>query len=643
VSNASHNLDTALSLLRGLLRFGGKESLLTTHHQGTTTIYQLSPQHLLWADVDEFLSLVTLAEQVEEQGGDPLPTFEAAWQIGSQVFLEDDVYCEWAQARYQTVNMTRHRVLHRLADLYMQRNQPHSAEKLLLKALEEEPTDEDNVCRLMALLEQQGRRQEALRCYERLVTVLKEECETEPLPSTQALAERLQAVSLTPQCSCPSTPPLEVEVDILVSAIPHGVPGPALFTVTLPLTARNVSQQLSFAVGEQDSSTFAPGGHDSLLRISQETLSNDLLYRIIKEICYWTGREDFQYTLQMSIDRLIKEFDTMEQQRSPGAGQLSRRDALMVIAGLPLTLLVKIQTGSMAPALLEEFLAQCTASIAICWHLLKGTEFQPVEAVLSRYLPVLDKLAYQPSRYQKSIASLAAQGHILAATLTLHQNNLLAREAHCKQAIQLGQLAEDVNLHMTALKWLAVTYYYAKSPFKALQAYQKIEPFIDHISPLLRGSVYIKMAGAYAQCGREPEALRYIRMAHEHFPENPEQDPCFLYADCGLQSLPLWEGLTYLDLGQPREAQSALERVEKLPTIIVSERGRIEAINHQAEAALALGDQERFRAYIEMGVRGAKALGSEKRYNEAFDVYQQAKKLWRNEPGVKELRDLFGS
>jgi tetratricopeptide (TPR) repeat protein len=346
----------------------------------------------------------------------------------------------------------------------------------------------------------------------------------------------------------------------------------------------------------------------------------------------------------MSIDRLIKEFDTMEQQRRPGESQLSRRDALMVIAGLPLALLVKIQTGSMAPALLEEFLAQCTASIAICWHLLKGTEFQPVEAVLSRYLPVLDKLACQPSRYQKSIASLAAQGHILAATLTLHQNNLLARESHCKQAIQLGQLAEDVNLHMTALKWLAVTYYYAKSPFKALRVYQEIEPSIDQISPLLRGSVYVKMADAYAQCGWEQDALRCLRMAYEHFPDNPEQDPCFLYADCGRQSLPMWEGMTYLDLGQPGEAQSALERVEQLSTvIIIPERARVEAINHQAEAALALGDQERFRAYMEMGVKGAKALGSEKRYNEAFDVYQQAKKLWRNEPGVKELQDLFGS
>lgn len=642
MSNANHNLDTAMSLLRNLLRPGGKESLLTTIHSGATTIYQLPPQSVLWADVDEFLAQVTLAEQIEERGGDPLPYFEAAWQIGSDVFLEDELYCEWAQARRQTINVTRHWVLHRLADCYAQGNKQDRAEKLLLKALEEEPTDEDSACRLMALLEQQGRRQEALRCYERLAAVLKEESEAEPLPPTQALAEHLRTVSPHTSMLSYSSTPLEVGVDIHVSATPRGISGPALFTVTVPLTTRNVYQQPPFPPGEQDISKFSPEEHVSLLMMPQEKLSSDLLYRIIKEICYWTGREGFQYTLQMTIDRLIKESNTMEQQHRPAEGLLSRRNALMIIASLPLALLVKIQTGSMTPSILEEFLSQCTASMAICWYLLKGTEFYLVESLLSRYLPELEKLAYQPSRYQKSIASLAAQGHFLSATLTLHQNNLLARETHCKQAIQLSQLAEDVNLYVTALKWLAVTYYYAKHPFKALQIYQEIEPFIDHVSPLLRGSVYIKMAGTYAQCGRDQDALRCIRVAQESFPEHPEQDPCFLYADCGHQTLPIWEGLTYLDLGQPGEARSALERVERLPaTIIISERGRVEAITHLAEAAIALGDQELFCAHMEIGVSRAKILGSEKRYNEAFEVYKQAKRLWRNEPRVKDLQDLF--
>src|SRR5579883_1352060 len=122
LNNANHSLDTAMSLLRNLLRPAGKESLLTTIHSGMITTYELPPQHLLWADVDEFLSYVTQAERIEAQGGDPLPFFDTACQIGREVLLEDELYCEWAQSRRQTINSTRHRVLHRLVDRYMHRN-----------------------------------------------------------------------------------------------------------------------------------------------------------------------------------------------------------------------------------------------------------------------------------------------------------------------------------------------------------------------------------------------------------------------------------------------------------------------------------------------------------------------------------------
>ena len=52
-------------------------------------------------------------------------------------------------------------------------------------------------------------------------------------------------------------------------------------------------------------------------------------------------------------------------------------------------------------------------------------------------------------------------------------------------------------------------------------------------------------------------------------------------------------------------------------------------------------EQERFCAYIEAGITGAKNLGSERRYNKAFEVYKLAKQLWRHESRIKELHDLF--
>src|SRR5579885_2483409 len=176
-------VDTAISRLRNVLTPTGKESLLITQRAGSTIFYELSPQQILWADIDAFLTLLSQADRASSPEHDPLPLLERAWHYASGIFLEDNLYSPWAQAKRQTINTLRHRVLHQLVHLNMQRDQLDQAELLLLAALEEEPTDEDSVCCLMSLLEQQGRKQDALRCYERLVAVLKEESETEPLPS----------------------------------------------------------------------------------------------------------------------------------------------------------------------------------------------------------------------------------------------------------------------------------------------------------------------------------------------------------------------------------------------------------------------------------------------------------------------------
>ena len=464
VASASHSFDSAISRLRSILTSQGKESLLVTKRVSSTVFYELPSQEILWTDVDAFLALLTQAEQAISQGHDALPLLEAAWHYATGVFLEDNVYSPWAQARRQTINVTRHRVLRQLVDLYIQRGRTDQAETLLLSALEEEPTDEDSVCCLMTLLEPQGRRQEALRCYERLVMILKEEGEAEPSPPTQALAERLR----TPPIVSSSAALLEGGIDIHVTATQRGMSRPALFTVTVPLTTPTIHQQLFMPLSQRDHGELSLEEYASSPVAPQEGLSSDiLLYRIIKEICYWMGREGFQNSLPIIIDRLIKEFDTMEQQRMPAESVLSRRDALMVIAGLPLTLLTKIQIGSLTSVLLEEFLAQCAASIATCWHLLKGTEFQQIGSLLLRYLPELEKLAYQPSKYQKYSASLAAQGHLLSATLTLHQNNLPAREVHCKQAVRLGQIGRRCQPPYDLAEMVSGNLLLCKAPFQS--------------------------------------------------------------------------------------------------------------------------------------------------------------------------------
>jgi len=65
------------------------------------------------------------------------------------------------------------------------------AEELLFAALEEDPTDEDTLTRLMILLVEQERRQEALQLYQYTQDVLQEE-QAEPAVYTRELARRIR-------------------------------------------------------------------------------------------------------------------------------------------------------------------------------------------------------------------------------------------------------------------------------------------------------------------------------------------------------------------------------------------------------------------------------------------------------------------
>ena len=94
-------------------------------------------------------------------------------------------------ARRHTINGARHRVLFKLVDLYLEDELVGLAEELLFAALEEDPTDEDALCRLMVMLVEQERRQEALQLYQYTEDVLQEE-QAEPAVYTHELARRIR-------------------------------------------------------------------------------------------------------------------------------------------------------------------------------------------------------------------------------------------------------------------------------------------------------------------------------------------------------------------------------------------------------------------------------------------------------------------
>ena len=377
--------------------------------------------------------------------------------------------------------------------------------------------------------------------------------------------------------------------------------------------------------------------------------TDSLLLRVMMLLYQQQYQVTFSNDLQYSIDQEIGRFDLMKQPIDGEESKLSRRDALVMIAGLPLALLVKMPSEPMATALAEEFLTQCVASMTACWHLMRGNQLSVVQEVLHAYLPTLETLAQQPSKHQSVAANLAAQGYRIKGILALHRNNLREREAYCQQAIQYSELAGDPDLLVSAFISLASTFYYCQNPVKAAKIYQQALFYQSGISPLLLARVYIELAVVYAQQKQQQEALRYMHLAQELYPEYPEADPSFLYAEFSPSSMILEEGLTHLALARhypdrqyPQQTWDTFARIEKLNTHTpIPERIRIEILNHQATTALVLKDVDAFCNRLEQAVNGAKKLGSEKRRREAVEVYKDARKIWPHEIKVRELADLF--
>lgn len=164
-----------------------------------------------------------------------------------------------------------------------------------------------------------------------------------------------------------------------------------------------------------------------------------------------------------------------------------------------------------------------------------------------------------------------------------------------------------------------------------------------------RSRLNVELAVVYAQQGQEREALQFLDTARNIYPEYPENDPSFLYAEFSPASMFLEDGLTHLALtqhfpnrGYDQKARDIFAQIDgqqaKSP---VPERIFFEIVNQQAETALALKDQERFRVYLEQGIKGATILQSKQRRREVVDAYKKARIIWPHESSIKELSDLF--
>src|SRR5947209_3060426 len=400
----------------------------------------------------------------------------------------------------------------------------------------------------------------------------------------------------------------------------------------------------------------------SVTSIERAERGEPLRVDICSRICKCLGKEKpeelglqshgEQDSLRVSVDALYTVSDIDKENVSLQGTESSeamkkKRDVGLTLALAPGMLLntlflPPLPTGTKPLSIDEETLNHYAKLTEICWHLSKGTELEIAEPTLWSYLSRLTAIAKQSSEHQQVAARIASQGYLLAALLAGHRDDLNARQNLCEQALLFANVAEDRNLQVASLRQLALTFDYKERPGKALQTYQQSIPYLNEVSPLLRSRMYAGLSGSHAYFEQDKEALRFLGLAYESFPEKPEHDPSFLYADCEYFTLLLWDGLTHLDLHQLEEAEKAFAQVDGLnPKIHVPERVRIEFLNYQAETFTKLQKMEQAHTYLEEAVKASLALGSERRYSQAFEVYKQMRLVWHHETRIKELGEFF--
>ncbi len=363
----------------------------------------------------------------------------------------------------------------------------------------------------------------------------------------------------------------------------------------------------------------------------------------------WREATEHLDSLQEILHREMLMFDAIRPDNAEirALHAFSRRQALVTLAVLPLTLASSssISVGTLSPsAATDFFLSRCAASLTACWHLLGGSDLSTIYQTLSSYLLALEGIAQKQSGYQQAAGMLASQAHRICGIVALHHDQLRVREHHCKQALYYATVAANASSQASALISLASTYFYDANPVKAAGIYEQASALESGMSALQRSRVYAELSVVYGQLSREKEAVRAIGVAEELYPDNPEQDPSFLYAEFTPASLSLESGLAYAALaeqypgrGYQNKAADIFARVDEMTS--APDRIRFEIANHQARTAVLMGDLDKFESHINHGIEGIVLLGSGQRLREARAALTQAVKVWPREARVRAISD----
>src|SRR5215207_9013845 len=150
-------------------------------------VVSLRPGSVDWVDIDEFEA--ELAAATDAQRGTHLA---AALALYGGDLLADEPYLDWPIARREHLRRAWRNAALDYADLERESGRPLHAVPAIERVLQTDPTDEPAYRALMIALAAAGRREDALRQFERCQTALADELGVEPGAETRALADAIR-------------------------------------------------------------------------------------------------------------------------------------------------------------------------------------------------------------------------------------------------------------------------------------------------------------------------------------------------------------------------------------------------------------------------------------------------------------------
>jgi tetratricopeptide (TPR) repeat protein len=291
------------------------------------------------------------------------------------------------------------------------------------------------------------------------------------------------------------------------------------------------------------------------------------------------------------------------------------------------------------PALNTASLEHFERLIGECWKLCDSNELETADAILSSFITKIVSHAHA----DKKTAFLASHGLRLQSVLAHHRLQIPEKVLLCEQSLAYAREAEDTDTLVAALIELAAAYEFSQHIDNCAQALQEAVQHSSKASPLVQSRAYSNYAFILASMGRKREADFYIHLAQDVFPDSPTLEPRYALVDASVFTLSYHIGLVHLYSGQLPCTPEDFEWYKQHPSgNAIPERLRLEIVNGQAKAAIQEHDLEKYVHFLEEGIIGAVALGSKKRFDEAYTTFKEDMPgAWLDHRDIKRIAEQY--